>query len=366
MSIEEDRSDADKEFCAVVNEMTKSISAAKEVVQGLLKNSDLDMKDGISLLSLKHHLLLSYMQSLTLLSAHRVVGHSLATRSRPTMSFTTTDREARGAEAGDLVDSLVENRIVLEKVKQLESKMRYQIEKLVKVAEEGDTRSVVDVINDPLAFRPNPQNLVDNEESASDAAADENERDDGAGIYRPPRMAPVPYTEKKDKSRKRAPVPSGLAALSHLDGSKPHIESSSGLGAMPSMASARAQELSRMNEFEEENFTRLVMTKKEARRRARDEEDVALGGTGTSKGRRRGGGLEDEFGDVLRAVDKGSGRPGGLGDGYEALRVKGRKQDVLSRSRTRQREDDEDVGRVKKKSRFQSAVKNMAKKHRRI
>jgi U3 small nucleolar ribonucleoprotein protein LCP5 len=205
---------------------------------------------------------------------------------------------------------------------------------------------------------------MDQEEFGSDADTDDAEKD-GSGIYRPPKLAPMPYTEKKDKSKRPALVPSGLAALAYLDGSNPHIESSAGLGATPSMASVRARELERMNEFEEENMTRLVMTKKEARRRARDEEDVALGGTGTSKGRRRGGGLADEFGDVLRGVDRG-GRPGGLGDGYEALRVKGRKQDALSRSRTRQRDDDEDDdGRLKKKSRFQSAVKTMAKKQRR-
>ena len=175
----------------------------------------------------------------------------------------------------------------------------------------------------------------------------------------------MPYIEKKDKSKRRAPVPTGLAALAHLDGSIPHLESTSGLGSMPSMASSRARELARMNEFEEENMTRLVMTKKDSRRRARDEEDVALGGTGVSRGRRRGGGLEDEFGDVLRAVDR-SGHQGGMDDGYEALRVKGRKQDVFSRSKTRPRDDDDNEGgRVPKKSRFQKAVKTMARKQRR-
>lgn len=105
------------------------------------------MKDGISLLSLKHYLLLSYLQSLSLMTAHRVLGHSLASRTRPPQPFITTGREARGAEAGDLVDTLVETRIVLEKVKQLESKMRYQIEKLVGGSEEDSARPEVDAIN---------------------------------------------------------------------------------------------------------------------------------------------------------------------------------------------------------------------------
>ena len=95
------------------------------------------MKDGISLLSLKHHLLLSYLQSLVLLSARRATGDSLTDRTPLSSPFSTVDRELRGSGAGDLVDSMIEGRVVLEKIKVLESRMRYQIEKLVRVAEES-------------------------------------------------------------------------------------------------------------------------------------------------------------------------------------------------------------------------------------
>lgn len=56
------------------------------------------------------------------------------------------DRDARGSCAGDLVDSMVEGRIVLEKIKALEGRMRYQIEKLVRVAEEAPSsnQNVID------------------------------------------------------------------------------------------------------------------------------------------------------------------------------------------------------------------------------
>lgn len=76
------------------------------------------------------------MQSLALLHAHRVLGHSLTTRSPPSIPFNSSERDKRGADAGDLVDSMIEGRTVLEKIKLLESKMRYQIEKLVQLAAE--------------------------------------------------------------------------------------------------------------------------------------------------------------------------------------------------------------------------------------
>ncbi len=95
----------------------------------------LDAADGISLLSLKHSLLLSYLQSLVLIAARRVLGDSLAERTPPAQPFGAHERAPRGARSGDLVDAMIEDRIVLEKVEVLESKMRYQIEKLVRIAD---------------------------------------------------------------------------------------------------------------------------------------------------------------------------------------------------------------------------------------
>ena len=79
------------------------------------------------------------MQSLALLHSHRVLGHSLTIRSPPPEPFNSGERGRRGTDAGDFVDSMVEGRVVLEKIKLLEGKMRYQIEKLVQLAAAGPT-----------------------------------------------------------------------------------------------------------------------------------------------------------------------------------------------------------------------------------
>jgi len=89
--------------------------------------------------------MLSYIHAVTLLSAQRVLGRSLDSRSRPHQSFGDRDREDRGHEGGDLVDSLSEGRVILDKVKALELRMRYQIEKLMRLAEEpGATSKIVE------------------------------------------------------------------------------------------------------------------------------------------------------------------------------------------------------------------------------
>ena len=211
------------------------------------------------------------------------------------------------------------------------------------------------------------QDSSDSEEDESDVEPAREDRNTGTEIYRPPRLAPMPYNEPsrgKSKPERRGPIPVALTHLSAL-GRNPHLESTTGTGAAPpAFQSARAKELARITEFEEENFTRLVMKKSDARRRRRDEEDIALGGTGASaahRGRRAGAGLEDEFADVLRAVDKR--RDSKVGDGYEALRQRGRKDDVLMRSRKRREEDvDREEPRERKKGRFEKSRLALKKK----
>ncbi|KAF8497226.1 hypothetical protein F5888DRAFT_338849 [Russula emetica] len=357
-----------QQFCDVADEMTKSMASTRELIQTMRekqeKTSDLESEDGISLLSLKHHLLLSYMQSLALLHSHRVLGHSLTIRSPPPEPFNSRERGRRGADAGDLVDSMIEGRVVLEKTKLLESKMRYQIEKLIQLAAVGPSDEKV--INDPLAFRPNPEALMgdeDDDQGADDAASQD-------GIYRPPKLAPMPYVEptsKEARARRPPHAPHALASLAYLDPSRPFVESATGLGIVPSMQSTRARELRRMEEFEEENMTRLVLKKKDERRRRKDEEDIALGGAGGITGKRRGGGLEDDFADILREGRRGKTL---TGDGYEELRMKGRKESTLARSRVRLREDTDDLfeGQRQKKGRFekdvQAAKRRWTRKHK--
>ncbi|KAF9053207.1 hypothetical protein BJ165DRAFT_1446274 [Panaeolus papilionaceus] len=357
-----------------LQEITKSFKAARTTFQSIQeKDTNLRTTDGISLLSLKHHALLSYIRSLVLISSRRILGDSLTDRSAPIQPFSTADRDARGAKLGDVVDSTIENRILLEKLEVLQSKMRYQIEKLLKAASEP-TQSA-DVVEDPLAFRPNPQALLQadttapKEESYNKATGNNSDVEDEDKIYRPPRLVPMPYIEKSKSARRqnRPPVPSALAALS-ADPSQPFIESTSGLGGAPAHFSGRAQYLKRVKDYEEENFTRMVMKKKDARQRARDEQDLALGGDLGSSNRRHGGagGLEDEFGEVLRSIGRSARES--QGDGYEELRERGKKRGVLERSRTGGKrdvgslEDGEVEGRRTKKSRFEMDRKVIKKK----
>ncbi|KAF9072893.1 hypothetical protein BDP27DRAFT_1319581 [Rhodocollybia butyracea] len=372
-----------QQVCKLLDDMKSSMVSARETIQSLKEKgpSYLETKDGISLLSLKHQVLLSYLQSLLLVSTRRAIGHSLSSRDRPIEPFSNPERSARGTDLGDMVDHMIEGRVVLEKVKVLEGRMRYQIEKLVKASQQKEKSDASDVINDPLAFRPNPHNLLDanDDEEAEEGLTRDSTNTDG--IYHPPRVAPMPYvpqTSAKTKRQQRAPIPTSLASVLHADGSMPHVESTSGLGNTPSLnhTSSRAKYLKHLSEFEEDQFGRVMMSKKDARRRVRDEEALALGGglsglgeEGKGGGRRRGGagGWEDEFGDVLRDVGRGSSHSLG-GDGYEELRQRGKRGGVLERSRENKKRGsdslviDGEVPQKRKKSRFETERKGIKSK----
>lgn len=308
------RSDAMAAILDDVRPVLKALSADSSsflsaVQSALPADTDLlDAAQGPSLLTLKNAALLSYVHHLVLLSSARLRGRSLD-----------------ATEGARMVRNLVELRLVLEKIRPVEGRMRGLIERLVRAAEEEEKRireGRVDDVGpsaqsgaeeiDPLAFRPNVAALsagVTRGGAKEDGQDGRSYRDRGDGIYRPPRMAPVVYNPEVPTGRKSAKervAPRNAALLSDLSASmsaNPYETSSGGVGVGGSGAnsSARAKALARMQQYEEDNFTRLTMGKKDAKRRRRDEADVALGGAGLSSKRGRvGAGLEEEFGDLLR------------------------------------------------------------------
>lgn len=178
----------------------------------------------------------------------------------------------------------------------------------------------------------------------------------------------MPYNESADKKRRRSRAPAALSSLAYENANGPHAESTSGLGGAGNRGinamSSRARELARMTEFEENNMTRLVMSKKEAKRRRQDEETIALGGSGiganTGRGRARGAGFADEFGDLLRNRDSGRG----MVDAYDDLRARSNKKSAFERSKARESLDDPYINeeRPRKRSRFHQEVKRVKRR----
>ncbi|WFD26610.1 hypothetical protein MNAN1_001593 [Malassezia nana] len=321
----------------------KDVVKLSEKLEDTVKEGDYDHPDGLSLLTVKVDALLAYIHHVALLGVHRLSGNSY--------------EEDPGKK---YIQNLVKLRLCLEKLRPMENRLRYQVEKLLQsvaaeeknaVAEalEGDKQGDADEDKededlDKLAFRPNPHAMAAASKSTESHAADAP--DEEGGVYLPPKLAPVMYdpdahVSRKQRNKDRLPSRNAalLADLSAGMSSNPYETSAGGVGgghALGVAGSSRARALRRMQEFEEDNYKRLSLSKKDAKRRRRDEQDVALGGLGlSSQGNRIGGGVEEELGDLLRGSERDERRRqrGNEQDAYYLLQKRSKLPSTLSRAK---------------------------------
>lgn len=257
----------------LLGEMNSNVKQVTDLVEGMLqrvKRGELSTEYGLSFLEVKYHMLLDYLINLTYVVLRKCSGETI--------------------EGDPSIERLIEIRTVLEKIRPIDYKLRYQIDKLVKTATTGVSSST-----DPILYKPNPEDMLsaagaDNEEdddaeagSDSDEEEDEDDEAGGAkkprkaatagksGVYVPPRIKPVYYDgderdadkEKKalDRAKKRAITSSMLQDLKeeYLDAP---TELSSGSRAQQLLSQAQKEK----QEYEEDYLMRLPVTKAEKHR----------------------------------------------------------------------------------------------------
>ncbi|XP_056289995.1 neuroguidin [Pseudoliparis swirei] len=177
----------------LLRNLTEQVASVTSNVRELItkvKDGAFQTSEGLSFLDLRYHLLLFYLQDLTHLICIKTEGGKI--------------------KDSDALSRLVTIRTVLEKMRPLDHKLKYQIDKLVRTAVTGSLAE-----NDPLQLRPNPENLLsklsESEESEGEAE-DKTEKKaahSSGRKYVPPKIAPVHYdgdmteTDKKKAQSER-------------------------------------------------------------------------------------------------------------------------------------------------------------------
>jgi U3 small nucleolar ribonucleoprotein protein LCP5 len=154
----------------------------QQVGNSEVKDNMYATKDGISYLDVKHLLLLSYCQSIVYYLIKKAEGSSI--------------------QGHPVISRLVEIRLFLEKIRPIDKKLQYQIEKLSRAANNAPVNRISSKSEeslgmdkeDALKYRPNPDMLV----SKLDQSAQ-----DGEGVYRPPMFAPTAMDEEMNTRNKR-------------------------------------------------------------------------------------------------------------------------------------------------------------------
>ncbi|KAJ8670563.1 hypothetical protein QAD02_001822 [Eretmocerus hayati] len=240
----------------LLGEMNENVVQVNQLVDNMLirvRNGEVSTDKGLSFLEMKYHMLLSYLINLTYIVLRKCSGERI--------------------DGDPSIDRLIEIRTVLEKIRPIDHKLKYQIDKLVKTAVTGTINS-----DDPINFKPNPDALMekmggsDEEEESDDGSVDGTRSSLKTGVYVPPKLAAVHYDGDEtvaDKIRKageraRRRVMSGaiLRELKEEFLDAP-AEDANDFGDKQSIF---GRENKRKVDYEENYMTRLPITKDEKHR----------------------------------------------------------------------------------------------------
>nr|CAG4642188.1 EOG090X0IJO [Eurycercus lamellatus] len=232
-----------------LNDIKTLVTQVNLMVRNIInrvKNKEFPMDKGMSFLDVKNQLLLKYLLNLNCIMLKKVSGESIK---------------------GNLsIDRLVEIRTILERMRPVEHKLRYQIEKLLKFATTGKFAE-----NDPLQFKANPNNLIS--KTGDDDSSDEDEDDKTkkkTGAYVPPKLVAMNYdgdetnddrvSKTVEKAKRRALSSSALQGLreEYMDTPAEIVEYSANGGR-----ANIAKERQARQEYEETYFTRLPYTRQD-------------------------------------------------------------------------------------------------------
>ena len=209
--------------------------------------------------------------------------------------------QGRSVKEHPVMNQMLELRYVLEKMRPIDGKLHYQIDRLIKL-------STLDEKEAELAsLRPNPLALLAKDDDDDDEEEDEEEDEDGGNDededdenededdedededdrgkgkkvhrqdreekYRAPRMAAVPFKESENeqerrekrllKARRRLKNSEILDALREEFSSTPEYSSSTGVTGMSGEAKRLAAEEQERRDYEEDRFVRMTMSRKD-------------------------------------------------------------------------------------------------------
>lgn len=237
-------------------EMNHNAQQVSQVIDSMLdrvKNGEISTHNGLCFIEMKYQMLLSYLINLTYIVLRKCSGEKI--------------------ESDPSIDRLVEIRTVLEKIRPIDSKLKYQIDKLVKTAVVGATTE-----DDPQTYKANPDNLIskiesnDDQSSASDEDSDNKEKPPKSNIYVPPKLAAVHFSadlsktesDRKQKERsKKQLLNSNVMRELREEYSEAPLELSTGNHVKHSISKLEQER----TEYEENYLTRLPVSKAEKNRR---------------------------------------------------------------------------------------------------
>lgn len=241
-----------KELSQLLNGFKESLNEVNKKLVPIIdkvKENDIPTSNGISFLDSKYHLLLNYCIHLCL--------------------FILMKLEGKQVNEHPLIKDLARIRVTIEKLRPIDDKLKYQIDKLMKIASSGSVQAV-----DPkLTHKANIRNFMPLDQEMVDENGEVivDEEDLKNKKYVVPKISAVAFEgskEKREKEKKRAEKRAKQSAMGKFlieeFGDQP-IENPLTIGDEfnPELDKEERDKL----RYEEEMFIRLQRTKKELKKR---------------------------------------------------------------------------------------------------
>lgn len=207
-----------------------------------VRRGEMSTDQGLSFLEMKYNMLLSYLINLSFIVLRKCSGEKI--------------------DGDPCIDRLIEIRTVLEKIRPIDHKLKYQIDKLVKTAVTGGSE------NDPTVFKANPDNLaakLEESDDSEDSESNQVKTEKKSGVYVPPKLSAVHYTDdsalernkKSEERSKRHALSSSIMQDLREEYLDTPVEITQGSRAQQMLS--RQQQV--RQEYEENYLTRLPVTK---------------------------------------------------------------------------------------------------------
>jgi len=200
-----------------------------------------------------------------------------------------------------VMNQLLELRYLMEKMRPLDGKLKYQIDHLLSLAhpssvECNNESNTVSVNGGASLLKPNLSDLMSDDDNDSgddkgnrqqawgaDFSGRKSGQEKSSGVYRAPRLQAVPYNENEDDrnskkmllKKKKLKNSEMLETLHEEFGHNPESISSSGVSKNNEIQRVLREEAEERRRFEEDRFVRLTMSrqdKKSIKKRQRESE----------------------------------------------------------------------------------------------
>lgn len=242
--------------CKLLSEVTVNLKASMEGVKSLtqlVKDGEFQSKKGLSLLDLKNNTFLSYMSNLMFSTLLKLSGESL--------------------NRHPVIDRLIEQRVVFERLGPYENKLKYKIEECLKVENEGSSAPHPEEAED----RVDSKGLSTEDFAAGDTDAEDEQTDDegeasgqlstnreGVRTYRVPKVSQNKFPEERDTEEKALAARRRLLNSAMMqDALYEHSQDPDVIHHSSALQRKAIKKREEITKFEEDNLKRVRLSKRD-------------------------------------------------------------------------------------------------------